>query len=89
MMATRMPPNVMRQPAMIGEAMRHVRSILRMPACQASMTQAGRCTTCHHGLAHAHQASAYMARPNQALGVNRVPMMFAILPQAIREVSKP
>ncbi len=31
-MATLMLPNVIRQPAMIGEAMRHVRSILRMPA---------------------------------------------------------
>ena len=31
-MATRMLPSVMRQPAMIGEAMRHVKSILRMPA---------------------------------------------------------
>lgn len=31
-MATLMPPKVMRQPAMIGEAMRHVKSILRMPA---------------------------------------------------------
>ncbi len=31
-MAALMLPNVMRQPTMIGEAMRHARSILRMPA---------------------------------------------------------
>ena len=31
-MATLMLPSVMRRPAMMGEAMRHVRSILRMPA---------------------------------------------------------
>ena len=31
-MATLMLPKVIRQPAIIGEAMRHVRSILRMPA---------------------------------------------------------